>query len=189
MKLDFSTPNGTYPYTPGNGRSVIGTQYPNRTFSISSSSDPAIVSSWSSTLPVTAIIVKVGNLSYAYPYKPFRLNDNDLVTGDSRGISHVTICYTEPTNPTAADATVSGRVVNTLGMGISKASIVVVNGATGETKVALTNPFGYYSIGELEAGDLHILNVSHKRYTFQEAQRVVTPNDNLVTADLIGQPK
>src|SRR5687767_7877558 len=50
LKLDFGTPNGTFPYTTGNGRIVVGPQSPNHSVTVSSSG--STVSSWSSTIQV-----------------------------------------------------------------------------------------------------------------------------------------
>ena len=188
MKLNFGDPNGTFPFTNGSGRIVIGTEYPTRSVTISSSSNPGTVASWSSQLPITAVNVKVGNTSYVYPYKPFALSDTNLATGDARGISHVTFCFGEPVNPTAAEVSLSGRVVDANGIGISKAQMVLVRGMTGEVKIALTNAFGYYSFDGLDITDIYVLNVSHKRFGFAGSQRVVSLNDNLTDVDFVAQP-
>lgn len=186
LKLDFGTPNGTFPYTTGNGRIVVGPEHPDRSVSVSSSG--STVSSWSSTLPVTAVILKAGNDSFVYPYKPFRISDSNLAAGVQQSISHLTFCFTEPTGPTAAEVSLNGRVSDSNGMGIAKAQMVLINGETGEAKIALTNPFGYYTFSGLEANGLYILNVSHKRYTFEETQRTVTLTDNFTAPDFVAQP-
>lgn len=188
MKLNFGDPNGTFPYTNGVNRIVIGPEFPARWFNVVSSSNPGTVANWSSTLPVTAINVKVGNTSYVYPYAPFRVNDTNLATGDGRGISHITVCFGEPTGPTAAEATVSGRVVDSAGVGISKAHLVLINGVTGESKITMTNPFGYYRIDGVEVNEFYILNISHKRYVFAERQRTVMLTDSLTGVDFVADP-
>jgi hypothetical protein len=188
LKLDFADPNGTYPFTTGNGRIVVGPQDVTKSVTIVSSSNPGVVSSWSSQRPVTAVNVKVGNTSYVYPYKPFRISDTDLATGDNRGISHVTFCFDDSTGPTAGEAAITGRVVNASGIGISKAQLILVNGATGETKITMTNPFGYYSITGLDVNELYVLNVSHKRFIFAEPQRTINLTDSFTTLDFVAEP-
>jgi hypothetical protein len=186
LKLDFGTPNGTFPYTTGNGRIVIGPQNPNQSVTVSSTG--STVNSWSSTLQVTAVILKTGSNAYVYPYKPFAYSDTSLVTGSQQSISHLTFCFGDPTNPTAGEATVSGRVIDASGMGISKAQVVLVNGSTGETKITMTSPFGYYRFDGLDVNELYVLNVSHKRYKFSEKQRTVMIGDDMVGVDFMASP-
>ena len=188
LKLDFGDPNGTFTFTSGGGVALSGPAYPGKTVTISSGS--ATVSSWSSQVQITAVNVKVGNTSYVYPYSPARTGDANLATGDHRGISHVTFCYgnSSPGGPTAAEASISGRVVDASGMGVARAQVVLINGSTGESKITLTSPFGYYTIGGLDINELYVLNVSHRRLAFSETQRVINLDDNLSDVNFIAQP-
>ncbi len=186
LKLDVGTPNGTFSFTTGGDRVVVGTQYADKSLTVSSTG--STVTSWSSNVQITAVILKVGSDAYVYPYKPFANSDTNLVTGDNRSISHLTFCFANPTAPTAAEQSVSGRVIDANGNGIAKAQIIVINGETGESKISLTSPFGYYSIEGLRANELYILNVSHKRYSFTEWQRVIVPNENFTAADFVAEP-
>lgn len=68
--------------------------------------------------------------------------------------------------PSAALASIEGRVVTDAGMGISGAVISVTNATTGESSVSRTSPFGYFRSEELPVGDLYIITVQHKRYEF-----------------------
>lgn len=188
LRLDFANPNGTFPFTNGGGRVVVGPEDATRSVTIASSSNPATVSSWQSNLPITAVIIKVGTTTYAYPYKPFRLLDADLATGDFLNFRYVSFCFAEPTGVTAADAIIDGRVTDASGVGIGKAQVVVVNGATGESKIAWTSPFGYFAISGLEVNEVYLLNVSHKRFTFEEPQRTIVISDNFTAADFVAQP-
>ncbi len=186
MKLDFGTPNGTFPFTNGSGREVIGPQYANLSLTVASSG--STIASWSSQLPVTAVIIKAGNDSFVWPYKPFSFGDTNLAAGVQQNISHLTFCTGEPTGPTAGEVSISGRVVDASGIGIAKAQMIVINGSTGESKITMTNPFGYYSIPNLDVNELYILNVSHKRYVFAESQRVVVPGDHFTAPDFVANP-
>jgi hypothetical protein len=186
LKLDFGTPNGAYPFTTGSGRFVVGTQYPDKSLTVASTG--STVTSWSSSIQITAVILKIGSDAYVYPYKPFATSDTNLVTGDNRSISHLTFCFSNPANPTAADVALNGRVIDASGNGIAKAQIVLIDGATGESKITLTNPFGYYAIQGLKASELYVLNVSHKRYSFTEPQRTVVLTDNFTGTDFVAQP-
>ncbi len=188
LKLDFETPNGTFPFTSGNGREVVGPQDPNHFVTLSSAG--SAVFSWSSTRPITAVMVKVGNDSYVYPYKPFRSSDTDLITGDHRTISHVTFCFGEGTSggSTAGEGSISGRVIDAGGNGIAKAQLVLINGATGESKITMTSTFGYFTFTGLGVNELYVLNVRHKRFTFGEKQRTVSLSADLADVQFVAQP-
>ncbi|MEK7856873.1 MAG: carboxypeptidase-like regulatory domain-containing protein [Acidobacteriota bacterium] len=185
LKLDFGTPNGTFPFSSGNGRIVIGPESPNRSLTVSSSG--STISSWSSQLPITAVILKAGNDSYVFPYKPFSSGDTNLAAGVQQSISHLTFCFGDPSGPTAGEGSISGRVVDSLGNGISKAQLVLINGTTGESRITLTSPFGYYTIQGLDVNELYVLNVSHKSYEFGEKQKTISLTDGLSDVDFVGQ--
>jgi hypothetical protein len=70
--------------------------------------------------------------------------------------------------PTAAHASLNGRVATKAGVGIRGALVTILDATTGETKYAVTNTFGYYNFSELPVEDFYVLNVSAKRYTFSE---------------------
>jgi hypothetical protein len=70
--------------------------------------------------------------------------------------------------PTAAQATLSGRVTTKSGMGIRGAMVTILDATKGTSKVAVTNTLGYYTFTELPVEDLYVLSVSAKRYTFSE---------------------
>ncbi|MEO7674179.1 MAG: carboxypeptidase-like regulatory domain-containing protein [Pyrinomonadaceae bacterium] len=86
--------------------------------------------------------------------------------------------------PTAADGSISGRVVDAFGDSVAKATVTLVNAATGETNAVRTDSFGHYVIRDLAAGGLYFLRVSHKRFVFTET-RTVTLNDNLADIDFV----
>ncbi len=68
--------------------------------------------------------------------------------------------------PTAASATISGKVIALNGRPIVKAKIKIVNSNNGEIFRTLTNNFGNFSFNELPIGNLFILTVEHKQYIF-----------------------
>ena len=88
----------------------------------------------------------------------------------------------------AGDGSISGRVVSSYGMGIANARMTVINGATGETTTALTNPFGYYTVDNLKVGELYLLQVAHKRYSFAEQSKTFTLNDSIADVDFVANP-
>ena len=81
--------------------------------------------------------------------------------------------------PTAADASISGRVITAGGTGISRAQVTVVDAATSQAKVGMTNLFGYFNVGGLEVGKLYIISVSHPTYQFTQNTQSFVLNDNV----------
>lgn len=66
--------------------------------------------------------------------------------------------------PTAASVTVSGRVsANNRGAANVR---VIITGADGQTRTALTNSFGYYRFDDVPAGATYVFQARHKRFEF-----------------------
>ena len=84
--------------------------------------------------------------------------------------------FTITAQPTAAGASVFGRVLSLKGRGISNASIVVTN-QNGEVRFARTNSFGYYNLSEVATGQTYIFAVKAKGYQF--APQTVSLTENL----------
>lgn len=93
-----------------------------------------------------------------------------------------------PGGPTAADGIVSGRVLDANGFGISRIQLRLIDGETGELRTALTNPFGYYTFQEVETGRLYVITVAHKRYRFDEMQRVISLGESALNVDFTALP-
>jgi hypothetical protein len=73
--------------------------------------------------------------------------------------------------PTAANATLSGKVLTRGGLGIRGALVTVTNTSTGESKTSITNSFGNYIVSDLRVDEHYVVLVSAKRYTFSEPQQ------------------
>lgn len=65
----------------------------------------------------------------------------------------------------AASVPVGGRVVDSNGIGVSKANVTLTN-PQGTTRTILTNGFGYYRFDDVEVGQNYIFEVNSKRYSF-----------------------
>jgi subtilisin family serine protease len=86
----------------------------------------------------------------------------------------------EPVAPTAADATVSGRIVNQSGRGVRGVYLTLYDAGTGETLVSVTNSFGFYSFSNLNVTDFYQLTAfSTKRVSISDPVRTFTLNDDL----------
>ena len=82
--------------------------------------------------------------------------------------------------PTAAGVLVSGKVTDAAGRGISKAMVSLTD-SRGETRIVLTNPFGYYRFDDVSAGETYVFSVKSKKYTFVSQIRTIveeTPDLN-----------
>lgn len=85
--------------------------------------------------------------------------------------------------PSAGEATVSGRAVRADGRGLNGAMLTLLNVNTGETSVARTNQFGYYSFTDLPVSEFYVLTIEHKRHHFLENTRSFTLNDEIASLD------
>ncbi|KXJ98395.1 MAG: hypothetical protein UZ17_ACD001002750 [Acidobacteria bacterium OLB17] len=81
-----------------------------------------------------------------------------------------------------ATYTVSGRVVNSSGMGVGYERVFLSGDVT--RAGALTNPFGYFSFTNVAAGN-YTIGVASRRYTYPSSQITVSDNisDILITAN------
>jgi hypothetical protein len=71
-------------------------------------------------------------------------------------------------HPTTGTSNVGGRVVDSSGRGISKATVTIQSTDADTMRTALTNPFGYYNFDALEVGNFYVVSVGHKRYVFSK---------------------
>lgn len=89
--------------------------------------------------------------------------------------------------PTAATATIEGRVVTSTGSGISKVNVTVTD-SEGNVQTVLTGGFGYFTFEGLQTGETYILSVSSKRYQFNPSTRAVTLNEDLRDLEFTAEP-
>ena len=96
-------------------------------------------------------------------------------TSDAR---FATVRYLGDLVPTAASVSVGGRVVTADGRGIAKARVSITD-QTGQTRTALTNPFGYFRFDDIEAGQTYFISAQSKRYLFENQTQVVFVGDSI----------
>ncbi len=77
--------------------------------------------------------------------------------------------------PTAAQVSVGGRV-SANGRGVNKATVTLTD-ASGSSRYAMTNAFGFYRFDEVEVGQTYIVSVRRKQFTF--APQIINPADEL----------
>jgi hypothetical protein len=97
----------------------------------------------------------------------------------------VTCTFTsEELAPTAAHASVAGRIVDTRGRGVRGVALSIFDASTGVTTYATTNSFGYYAFPDLEVMDFYVLTAfDTRRYTIVDNVRSFTLRDNLTNVD------
>ncbi len=113
------------------------------------------------------------------------------VTGTDTGNNAVDFASGAPTPqssmPTAAGATINGRITNSSGRGLGRVFVTLTGGELSEPIYAVTTSFGYYHFEDVPTGKTYILSVSSKSYTFNQTNIVINVNGDLADADFIGQ--
>lgn len=86
--------------------------------------------------------------------------------------------------PTAAGVSIGGRAVDNGGRGLANTKILLT-GQDGQTRMAITNAFGYYGFSDIPSGATYIINASNKKYTFGNATQVVNVNDSIADVNFV----
>lgn len=87
--------------------------------------------------------------------------------------------------PTAAQASVSGQVLNSERQAIPNAIVSFTN-SEGETFSGRTNQFGFFRITGVPVGENYIVNIRAKQYNFMT--QVVNVEDDIVDLSFIAEP-
>jgi hypothetical protein len=83
-----------------------------------------------------------------------------------------------------SSVSVSGRVTTSDGKGVFNARVSI--SGPGGTRLAITNPFGYFRFLNVTSGSMYTISVLSKNYTFMPQQFQV--NDNITNANFVAQP-
>ncbi len=87
--------------------------------------------------------------------------------------------------PTAASASISGRVLTPNGIGIKNATVVLTGGNLTEPVYSRTGTFGYYNFPQVLVGQTYVVTVNSKRFTFSNPSQIVSLQDNLEELDFV----
>lgn len=93
------------------------------------------------------------------------------------------------TGPTAASASVSGRVLTAQGGGLTGVRVTLAGGTLTAPRQALTSSFGYFTFEDIEAGHTYIITVSAKRYGFAQPTQVISVLDNVTDIVFVADPQ
>jgi hypothetical protein len=87
--------------------------------------------------------------------------------------------------PTAANASVGGRVLTAGGNGVRNAGVMITDGGLTAPRYAQTTTFGNYQFADLPVGQTYVVQVLSKKYTFQTPSIVLNVQDNVADADFV----
>jgi len=87
--------------------------------------------------------------------------------------------------PTAANVSVSGKVADADGGGLSGV-IVMLTDSQGRSVSTRTNNFGRYSFAGVGAGEVYTVSVASKRYSFNVSSQAINVTDAIENVDFIG---
>ena len=122
------------------------------------------------------------------PVQPAAHAGTATITLNPGGIATCTFTNTQVA-PTAAPASVSGRVLSSNGSPLMGVTVVLIDASTGQTRSARSNTFGYFVFNDCMTEDFYLLRVaSSKRYSFASDTRSFTLLDNLVGMDFVADP-
>lgn len=93
-----------------------------------------------------------------------------------------------PLGPTAAPASISGRVMTADGSGLRNATVTIQGGNLAGTRNVATSTFGYFRFDGLEAGLTYVVTVSSRRYSFTQPTRLVNLTENVEGLDFVASP-
>ena len=101
-----------------------------------------------------------------------------LVCGNTTGLR----TSNDGTVPTASSVFVGGRVLTNANRGLANA-VVYLTDMQGNTRIARTNPFGYYRFDDIATGQTVLISVTSKRYQF--APQLVNVVEGIGDLDLV----
>lgn len=93
-----------------------------------------------------------------------------------------------PVSPTAASGVISGRVLTANGIGINKVRLTLQSADSNESRVVVTNPFGYYTFDDLSLGENYIISVQSKKYAFAQPVQAVNLIQSLEEVNFTAEP-
>ena len=130
--------------------------------------------------PVVVMRLEATNAAGTYLNSPESPEAVSTITAATYGRG----VYQAAAAPTAAQVSISGRVLTSSNVGVLNAAVTLTdqNGVARKTR---TNSFGFYRFQDVTAGATYIISVTHKRYQF--TPRAATVSQNLVGFDFLAE--
>jgi hypothetical protein len=111
-----------------------------------------------------------------------------IFDGDGNGAGIVDIgAYERLLGPTAAGATVSGRIVNSRGRSLGSVMLMLSGGRMLQPIFAKSSAFGYYRFDDVQSGETYDLTVVSNRYNFTHSSLVINVVGDLADVNFIGR--
>jgi hypothetical protein len=86
--------------------------------------------------------------------------------------------------PTASSAVVGGRILTSSGAGIRNVQVTITF-PSGEIRSTVSTSFGYYRFAEIPVGEIYVISVAAKKYTFSQASQIRQVIDDLQDVDFV----
>lgn len=90
--------------------------------------------------------------------------------------------------PSAALASISGRVSSPSGAGIKSVILSIQDASRGFILTTITGPFGYYRFDRLGVGRSYVITLTAKRFTFTSSPMLITLDDEISGLDWVANP-
>jgi len=87
--------------------------------------------------------------------------------------------------PTAANVSISGRLLTASGQGL-RGAVVKLTGSDGISRTSASTSLGYFRFDDIASGGTYTISVQSKRFAF--ASRLITVNDAIENLELIAEP-
>ncbi len=87
-------------------------------------------------------------------------------------------------SPTPAPVSVGGRVLTAGGLSVSGAQLRLTDDS-GNVRIAMTGPFGYYNFDGVSVGQNYTVSISAKRFNFIPSSVIRMVNENISDVDFI----
>jgi hypothetical protein len=92
-----------------------------------------------------------------------------------------------PFAPTAATASVSGRILTADGRGIRNV-LVTMTGANGAARMTFSGSFGYFTFEDVPVGEVYVLSVRAKQFSFSQSSLAISVQEDLSGISFIADP-
>lgn len=92
-----------------------------------------------------------------------------------------------PFAPTAAMASVSGRILTSDGRGIRNVLITMTE-ASGAMRMTFSGSFGYFAFEDVRVGEVYILSVRAKQFRFSQSSLAISVQEDLSDISFIADP-